>query len=96
MTHRNPTLAPKPKTQEPASEQGWGTRHSREGEKKNKHKAWATRPDLNTTAEDMFRQGKEMFTWVPNAYIIAGYGSTSRSPEAGAVKENLNWAHGMV
>jgi transaldolase len=25
--------------------------------------------DLNTTAEDMFRQGKEMFSWIPNAYV---------------------------
>lgn len=25
--------------------------------------------DLNTTPEDMFRQGKDMFTWIPNAYI---------------------------
>lgn len=25
--------------------------------------------DLSTTAEDMFRQGKDMFTWIPNAYI---------------------------
>lgn len=25
--------------------------------------------DLNTTAEDMFRQGRDMFTWIPNAYI---------------------------
>lgn len=25
--------------------------------------------DLATTAEQMFRQGKEMFSWIPNAYI---------------------------
>lgn len=25
--------------------------------------------DLTTTAEQMFRQGKEMFSWIPNAYI---------------------------
>jgi transaldolase len=25
--------------------------------------------DLGTTAEQMFAQGKEMFTWIPNAYI---------------------------
>jgi transaldolase len=25
--------------------------------------------DLNTSAEEMFTQGKEMFTWAPNAYI---------------------------
>jgi transaldolase len=25
--------------------------------------------DLNTTAEQMFRQGKEMFSWIPNAYV---------------------------
>jgi transaldolase len=25
--------------------------------------------DLNTTAEDMFSQGQEMFSWVPNAYV---------------------------
>ena len=25
--------------------------------------------DLNTTAEDMFRQGKDMFTWITNAYV---------------------------
>ena len=25
--------------------------------------------DLNTTAEDMFRQGKDMFSWIPNAYV---------------------------
>src|SRR5438067_5445971 len=25
--------------------------------------------DLNTTAEDMLAQGKEMFSWIPNAYI---------------------------
>jgi transaldolase len=25
--------------------------------------------DLDTTAEDMVSQGKEMFTWIPNAYI---------------------------
>src|SRR5262249_3012901 len=25
--------------------------------------------DLDTTAEDMFAQGKEMFSWIPNAYI---------------------------
>jgi len=25
--------------------------------------------DLNTSAEDMFRQGKDMFSWIPNAYI---------------------------
>ena len=25
--------------------------------------------DLGTTAEQMFTQGKEMFTWIPNAYI---------------------------
>jgi len=25
--------------------------------------------DVNTTAEDMVSQGKEMFTWIPNAYI---------------------------
>src|SRR6185312_3679717 len=25
--------------------------------------------DLNTTADDMFRQGRDMFTWIPNAYI---------------------------
>jgi transaldolase len=25
--------------------------------------------DLNTRAEDMFAQGREMFSWIPNAYI---------------------------
>jgi transaldolase len=25
--------------------------------------------DLNTTAEEMFAQGQEMFSWIPNAYI---------------------------
>jgi transaldolase len=25
--------------------------------------------DLDTTAEQMFRQGKDMFTWIPNGYI---------------------------
>ena len=25
--------------------------------------------DFNTTAEEMFAQGKEMFSWVPNAYV---------------------------
>ncbi len=25
--------------------------------------------DLNTTAEDMFSQGQEMFSWIPNAYV---------------------------
>lgn len=25
--------------------------------------------DLNTTAEQMFAQGREMFSWVPNAYV---------------------------
>jgi len=25
--------------------------------------------DLNTTAEDMLAQGREMFSWIPNAYI---------------------------
>jgi transaldolase len=25
--------------------------------------------DLNTTADDMFRQGKDMFSWIPNAYV---------------------------
>jgi transaldolase len=25
--------------------------------------------DLNTTGEDMFSQGQEMFSWIPNAYI---------------------------
>ena len=25
--------------------------------------------DQNTTAQEMFRQGEEMFTWIPNAYI---------------------------
>ena len=25
--------------------------------------------DLGTTAEQMFAQGKEMFSWIPNAYI---------------------------
>jgi transaldolase len=25
--------------------------------------------DLDTKAEEMFRQGKDMFTWIPNAYI---------------------------
>lgn len=25
--------------------------------------------DLDTTAEEMFSQGKEMFSWIPNAYI---------------------------
>src|SRR3954464_11022606 len=25
--------------------------------------------DLDTTAEDMLAQGKEMFSWIPNAYI---------------------------
>src|SRR5215468_438486 len=25
--------------------------------------------DLDTTAEEMFAQGKEMFSWVPNAYV---------------------------
>ncbi len=25
--------------------------------------------DLGTTAEEMFKQGKEMFSWIPNAYI---------------------------
>jgi transaldolase len=25
--------------------------------------------DFNTTAEQMFEQGKEMFSWIPNAYI---------------------------
>lgn len=25
--------------------------------------------DFNTTAEDMLAQGREMFTWIPNAYI---------------------------
>src|SRR5260370_9265456 len=39
----NPTLAPKLKTQEPASPQGWGTLARREGQKE-LIKAWATRP----------------------------------------------------
>jgi transaldolase len=25
--------------------------------------------DLNTTADEMLRQGREMYTWIPNAYI---------------------------
>ena len=25
--------------------------------------------DLNTTAEEMLRQGREMYTWIPNAYV---------------------------
>jgi len=25
--------------------------------------------DFNTAAEDMFRQGKDMFSWIPNAYV---------------------------
>jgi len=25
--------------------------------------------DLNTTAENMFSQGQEMFSWIPNAYV---------------------------
>jgi transaldolase len=25
--------------------------------------------DLNTTGEDMFSQGQEMFSWIPNAYV---------------------------
>jgi transaldolase len=25
--------------------------------------------DLNTTAEEMFAQGQEMFSWIPNAYV---------------------------
>jgi len=25
--------------------------------------------DFNTNAEEMFAQGKEMFSWVPNAYV---------------------------
>src|ERR1051326_4186961 len=25
--------------------------------------------DLDTTADEMLKQGREMFTWVPNAYI---------------------------
>lgn len=25
--------------------------------------------DLHTTAEDMYRQGRDMFSWIPNAYV---------------------------
>jgi len=44
--------------------------------------------DFNTAAEDMFRQGKDMFSWIPNAYVkypctAEGLKAAEMSVEAG-------------
>lgn len=45
--------------------------------------------DKNTTAEEMFQQGKEMYTWIPNAHIK--YPTT----KTGLTAANLSVAAGM-
>lgn len=45
--------------------------------------------DVNTSAEQMLKQGREMFTWIPNAYIKFPCTSEGLKAAHGAVAEGI-------